>query len=78
VRIGRPEAATVIDGWLQTQVKSAIQASQPTLDQLDELIDRTRFPTARSRGASMSSAELTKYLDHELTSLVGDDNADSA
>jgi hypothetical protein len=70
----------VIDGWLQTQFKNmiqAIRAIQPTLDQVDELLDRTLFPTARSRGATMSSAELTKYLADELTALVGDDNADS-
>ena len=70
VRIGRPEAASVADGWLRAHVARPNAALQPVLHQLDHLLDADTFPSARARGASMTHDELIDYLDAELISIT--------
>ena len=70
VRIGRPEAASVADGWLRAHLTNPHAGLQAVLDQLDHLLDASTFPSARAQGASMTHAELIDYLDAELTGIV--------
>ena len=82
-RLARPhrpaDAASVVDGWLHSHVKPPYPPFlQPTLEQLDQLLDTSRYPAERARGAAMTPTELTEFLDDELTSIIGDDIADSA
>jgi hypothetical protein len=45
VRIGRPQAASVRDGYLHTHLNSPYPAHyQPTVEQLDRLLDGSRPP----------------------------------
>ncbi len=77
-RIGRPDSACVVEGWLRTHVASPHGALRPSLEQLHELLDADAFPSARERGAEMTHAELIDYLDRELGSLADDDTAAAA
>ena len=78
VRIGRPEAASVADGWFRAHVTNPHAALQPVLHQLDHLLDASTFPSARARGANMTHAELIDYLDDELTSIIDENTVNSS
>ena len=52
VRIGRPEAASVADGWLRAHVTKPPRPSlQPALEQLDQLLDSQQLPQPHDHGA---------------------------
>jgi predicted ATPase len=70
VLIGRPDVACVVDGWLRSHLKAPLPSLQPALAQLDQLVDTSSFPDARSRGATMTSAELIDYLVDVLGSVA--------
>jgi hypothetical protein len=70
VRVGRPDAASVADGWFRARLTNPNAALQPILHQLDHLLDADTFPSARARSANMTHAELIDYLDAELTSIA--------
>jgi hypothetical protein len=78
VRIGRAEAASVADGWLRAHVTNPNAALQPVLHQLDQLLDASSFPDARSRGAAIGHSELIDYLNAELTSVIDENTVDSS
>ena len=44
VRIGRPEAASVADGWFRAHVTNPHAALQPVLGQLDQLLEHLPAP----------------------------------
>ena len=50
VHIGRPDVASVVDGWLRAHLKAPLPSLQPALAQLDQLVDTSSYPDARSRG----------------------------
>ena len=72
VHIGRPDVAGVVDGWLRFHLKAPLPMLQPALAQLDQLIDTSTLPHARSRGATMTSAELIDYLNGVLSEVADD------
>ena len=78
VRIGRPEAASVADGWFRAHVTNPPSAVQAVLHQLDHLLDASTFPGARARGVNMTHAELIDYLDAELTSITDESTVNSS
>ena len=78
VRIGRPDAASVLDGWLRSHLKAPLPFLQSTLEQLDQLLDASGSADARSRGATMTSTELTEYLDDELTKIIDENTVNSS
>jgi hypothetical protein len=72
--VGRVEAASAVDAWIHTHLKPPYPSYyQATLDRLDVLLDRATCLTERTRGATLTYAELTEYLDGELAALAGDD-----
>ena len=46
----------------RSHLKAPLPSLQPALTQLDQLLDTGSFPDARSRGLTMTSAELIDYL----------------
>jgi hypothetical protein len=68
-RVDGPSVAEVVDGWLRAHVANAHHALQPSLRQLDELLNDHRSGLAAARGASMTHAELIDYLHDELTDM---------
>ena len=70
VLIGRPDVACVVDGWLRSHVDAPLPSLQPALARLDQLVDTSSFPDARSRGVTMTSAELIDYLVDVLGSVA--------
>ncbi len=72
--VGRLDAASAIDAWVRAHLMTPYPGYyQPTLDQLDGLLDPAARLDARAHGATLTYAELTKYLDGELAAVAGDD-----
>ena len=78
-RVGRLDAASAVDAWVHAHVNAPYPSYyQPTLDQLDLLLDRATCLPQRAHGATMTHAELTEYLDGELAAVAGDDHDGSS
>ena len=78
VRIGRPQSASVVEGWLGTHLPTPYPLIQSTVDELHQLLNANGVPDARSRGATMTPTELTEYLDEELTEIIDEDAVNSS
>jgi predicted ATPase/class 3 adenylate cyclase len=71
VHVGRPDVASVVDGWLRNHNKGPIvPPREQAITQLEQLLDGRNFIEERSRGAAMTSNDLTDFLDHVLTAVA--------
>ena len=77
VRIGRPETASIVEGWLDTHLPTPYPLIQSTVDELHQRLGKG-FPDARSRGAAMTPTELTDHLDAELTEIIDENTVNSS
>src|SRR5262249_4365908 len=67
VRVGRPDVAGVVVGYLDAHVAATHAAVlQPNLERIDRLLDRSAYHTELARGRAMTLTELTDHLDDEL------------